>query len=194
MTKLNLSLFLEIEVRDKEGNIVYEKLEESRCLLKNFAVSLYTGFIVSTLTMNDTSGVLRNFGNFTGRNPFYALAAAGNADDTYGIQLGTSDTGVTRDDFRLAGKISNGIIIGTLSYGVVTVEPTAQYLTYTQMRVVRVFSNNSALPITIKEVGFVISHSLSLYKFLFARDVLLTPLILDTGYTATFRYLFRVTA
>jgi hypothetical protein len=204
--KLNLNLFLEVEVKDTKGKIVYTNIDESKSLLKNFATWLKVAFIYcGNETAYDTSHVLRTitdaFVSDTGfLNPshggIYGLLYAGNGDDLYGIQVGTGDTAVDRDNYALISKISNGITTGKLSYGTTTVENEAQYLTYTQMRVIRTFSNNSSATITVKEAGLVIyfTYSTGTYYFLIARDLLTSPVDLNAGYTLTVRYIFRITA
>jgi hypothetical protein len=121
---------------------------------------------------------------------------APSAADSWGIQVGTVDTQVTRDDYRLASKIAHGSASGQLAYGAMTIEAVNGTPPASRFRVIRVFSNNTDSTITVKEIGLAIRnlYPLATTDFLIARDVLATPQDVPAGATLTVRYIFEVTA
>ena len=211
--KANVELEVELEVRDKNGKLISVHRQQSKSLLKNFARILRTMFLavggqstyaVST-TLTDTSGASKTFyGAYTygsgnsGLAPMCANAPSGN--DAHGIQVGSSSTAVTRDDFQLGGKIANGTSAGQLSYGSMTVEDTDGTAPDTIFRLIRTFTNNTSSAITVYEIGLVIANTYisagsgTTNYFLIARDVLSAPQSIPAGATLTVRYIFKVTA
>jgi len=206
----NLDLFLEVEVKDKSGNILHIHRQKSKSLLKNFAQMLSCMFTaernaVST-TITNTSGTSQTFfASFFGTNPSYTIgvaplcmnAPAGN--DTHGIQVGSGSTPVSRDDYKLDTKISHGSGSGQLQYGAMTIGIPNGTPPNTVFSVSRTFTNGSGADVTINEIGLVILNccynpDYQLGYFLIARDVLSSPQTVGNGYSITVRYIFTITA
>ena len=180
-----LKLYLECEVRDKNGKLLSKYKKESESLLKNFMIMLQTMFniqILSTeigfdvvteynVTVKDTSGLsktvtlgayMRN--QYRGYGYITFLPMCMNAqqnDDTYGIQVGSSPASVSRDDYMLGGKILSGSGNGQLAYGVTTVEIPDGTPPDTVFRVIRTFTNNTSDNITVYEIGLVIANQVA---------------------------------
>jgi hypothetical protein len=174
--------FIEWELRDHKGRIVKRGKMPMKSWVKQWIISLYCNFVNAQQTATDTSGVSR-----TGWISTAALnAPAGNA--SYGIVVGTSDTPVTRDDYKLGNQIAHGNSTGQLTYGAVSIDAPVTYGTGYLIRVTRVFTNNSGADITVKEIG-VYSYNNYNY-FCIIRDVLTTPVTIPNGYSWTVRYNF----
>jgi hypothetical protein len=177
-----LKLYLECEVRDKNGKLLSKYKKESESLLKNFMLMLQAMFNVPKLstepgwdivttyqaTVKDTSGENRNvtLGAFVrymyGRSGYTTfLPMCMNApqnDDTYGIQVGSSPASVSRDDYMLGGKIVSGSGNAQLVYGVMTVEIPDGTPPDTVFRAIRTFTNNTSDIITVYEIGLVVAN------------------------------------
>jgi hypothetical protein len=177
-----LKLYLECEVRDKNGKLLSKHKQESKSLLKNFMVILQGIFNISvpktsipsgtntiyTVTVKDTSGANKNVGvgllfyyylNQTAYFIFLPLSMnAPQNDDTYGIQVGSSPASVTRDDYMLGGKILSGSGNAQLVYGAMTVEIPDGTPPDTVFRAIRTFTNNTSDNITVYEIGLVIAN------------------------------------
>jgi hypothetical protein len=215
----NLELLIECEVKDKNGRILSVHRQQAKSLLKNFAKMLRTMAVApitfnssQTTSLTDTSGTSRTYCGACITPPpsattSYALGTsplsvnAGAGVDSYGIQVGTGASAVTRDDYQLGGKIVHGNASGQLSYGAMTVEDTDGTPPDTTFRVIRTFTNNTSSPITVYEIGLVIANAYNIggttiytYYFLIARDVLTAPQSIPAGATLTVRYIFKVTA
>jgi hypothetical protein len=221
-----LKLYLECEIRDKNGKLLSKYKKESESLLKNFMVILQAMFNTSvikagpignqntvyTVTVKDTSGASKSVGvgvvfyNYVGSTNYWILLPltinAPQNDDTYGIQVGSSPSSVSRDDYMLGGKILSGSGNAQLVYGAMTVEIPDGIPPDTVFRAIRTFTNNTSDNITVYEIGLVIANQVASYQttlptpiyVLIARDVLTSPQTIPPGATLTVRYIFKVTA
>jgi hypothetical protein len=200
MGKPNLKLMLELEVRDKNGKLLEKRSRTCHSFLKNFAWFVYAFFAATNVTRTNTGGGSATFYGsravtITGENsPMKCNAAS--ADDSFGIQVGSGTTPVSRDDYALATKISHGTAAGQLAYGTMTIETVNGTPPESQFRIIRTFSNSTADAITVYEIGLAISNRWADVetKFLIARDVLSAPVTVPAGATLTIRYIFKVTA
>ena len=114
-------------------------------------------------------------------------AGAGYGDDSYGIQIGTSDDPFSLSDYCLHAKISKDYV----EYGHTTVEGPVTVEDKKAVAIARTFYNKSPSDFSIKEVGMVM-YSTSAGKYLIFRDVLSSPLLLPVGAGLTLRYIFTV--
>jgi hypothetical protein len=177
--------YIEWELRDPKGRIVKRGKQRVRSFVKAWLQILYLHFNSTSLSVIDISGTSRTVGyNLT---PAISLAG-GSGVTNYGIVVGSSDTPVTRDDYKLGSQILHGTGTGQLTYGAVSIDAPVAYGTGYLIRVVRVFTNNSGADITVKEIG-IYSYSTS-YYFCIIRDVLTTPVTIPNGYSWTVRYNF----
>ncbi|MEM2446864.1 MAG: hypothetical protein QW734_09420 [Candidatus Bathyarchaeia archaeon] len=188
----------EVEVRDKDG-----KLLDKRKGVSHTWVRIYTRFLrelfanvagnTRSFSVIDTGGVVRSAYSATGGTPTYNVAFGARAPsntDAYGIQVGSSDIPYSRDHYSLQAKITHGTGAGQLLYGEVTVEDVELEDTTERFRIVRAFTNSSGASVTVKEIGIVVvnQYSSSYYYFLFARDVLPSPISVPDGASLTVRY------
>ena len=197
-TTTKVKMEIECEIRDKDGKLIKKTRQKADSLVKNFA-GLLRGIMygaannVST-PVKDTTGTIRNVPAVTASGHSIMNVAAGVNDDSYGLQVGTGDAPVTRDDYKLESKISHGSGSGQLLYGAVTVESVNGTPPASRFRIIRTFTNNTTETITVKEIGLVCLHGWQYWTILIARDVLSTPQDVPSGATLTVRYIFEVTA
>ena len=156
------------------------------CPLSNFMLLLKAAMtwsstpylsVCETPTVKDTSNAncsttypYYSSGNYYGYNYVYGQAAAGN--DNYGILVGSNNTAVVITDYALNTKIAHGNGAGQLAYGTTV-------LTYggsganKWAKIARTFTNNTANPIDVKEVGYATKDQGSKYVMI-TRDVIAT--------------------
>jgi hypothetical protein len=184
MSKKTIGGYIEWELIDPKGRIVKRGKQPIKSWVKQWIQVLYAEFSNANTTFLDTSGISRTI------NAAYFRADAGAGVTTHGIVVGSSDTPVTRDDYKLGSQIAHGSGTGQLMYGAMSIDPPVAYSTGYLTRLMRVFTNNSGGDVTVKEVGVVILYSGNLYYFLIIRDVLSTPVTIPNGYSWTVRYNF----
>jgi len=205
----NLDLFYEIEVRDKNGNLMSKRTGRSRSLVRNFALMLRglmagnLGGVVSKsewdskVTVTATDGTTFQYPSMTSSpndsNADSAMeASALERTDSYGIAVGTGSTAVTRDDYKLESQVADGFADGQMVYGKTTVEDVNGDPPSSVFRIIRTFTNEGSTTITIYEIGLIVKAQ---DKYvLIARDVLGTAQDVPAGATLTVRYIFKVTA
>ena len=209
----NLSLFYELEVRDKEGRVISSRRERSRSLLRNFALIVRTllagniaGLITHTPFDVSVSITKRDGGTFSFPNLTYCVtettpekeapsvmeAAAMERTDSYGVIVGGGTTPVTKHDYDLESQYKDGINANQLLHGKTTVEDVNGTETDSVWRVIRTFSNESGATITVREIGLAVVCQGN--YVLIARDVLSTPEDIPDAASLTVRYVFKVTA
>ena len=205
----NLSLFYELEVRDKDGRIISSRRERSRSLLRNFAL------LVRTLLAGNIAGVITHttldvkvsitkrdgstfsfpslmYSNGAENAPAVMEAAAMERNDNYGVIVGAGSTAVTRDDYDLETQYKDGLGANQLVHGKTTVEDVNGTPPDSVWRVIRTFTNESDATITVREIGLAVLCQGN--YVLIARDVLSTPEDIPSAASLTVRYVFKVTA
>jgi hypothetical protein len=175
--------YIEWELLDPKGRIVKRGKQPMKSWVKQWIQSLYVYWNNTGLSMVQTSG---SSTNVTPSAYWYVNAAAGVTD--YGIVVGSSDTPVTKDDYKLGSRIAHGSGTGQLMYGAVSIDAPTTYSTGYLIRVIRVFTNNSSADVTVKEIGLYCY--LGGYYLCIIRDVLSTPVTIPSGYSWTVRYNF----
>jgi len=182
------SLFYEIEVYDKDGNLIKRERKKGDSILRNW-IGLFENILSGTAwTPNDTSGNPCSITNVAVTN-CHGQAPAGN--DSYGILVGTGTASVDIGDDSLENKIPHGTGSGQLSYG-----DTSAYTDGSGLQqdrgLQRSFDNNSGADITINEIGMVlkINDGSSDYYILVARDVISATTVPNGG-RVTIKYWFR---
>lgn len=195
---------IEVEVRDKDGELIHFHKEEAHSWLVNFLHWLRAFFYQQvgvaaggTETVTDTSGASQSivYGSTTGANAFFGVRAPA-GDDSYGLIMGMGSLSVIPEDYQLAAKISEGTGVNQMNYGGVTVEALTSITNGYQFRVIRTATNNSGGAITVSEIGIVAE----LWEvggtrifMLVARDVLTTSVSVPAGSTITVRYIISFT-
>lgn len=96
----------------------------------------------------------------------------------YKIYLGTGNVTPTIDDYKLSGELVTGL----------TSQEKRTTANNNSITFSAIATNNTKSPVTIKEIGLGGSYSDSTTScaFLFTRDVLATPVTLNTGDSKTF--------
>jgi hypothetical protein len=184
MSKKTIGGYIEWELRDPKGRIVKRGRQPIKSWVKQWLQVLYVEFAEISISILDTSGTSRSV------TSSFFRADAGAGVSSHGIVVGSSDTPVTRDDYKLGSQIAHGNGTGQLMYGAMSWDTPTAYGTGYLIRAIRVFTNNSGGDVTVKEIGVIISYSSSLYYFLIIRDVLSTPVTIPNGYSWTVRYNF----
>lgn len=122
---------------------------------------------------NSTIASVKDTGN-TGRTIMVGDAYQfGHTSALAGIQLGTGDTAVTLNDYKLETAISDGTGAGQLVYGLsqpVIAFPTLTSGSSNSFSLCRIFTNSRTSDLVVKEAGLTCSHSS--YVFLMERTVL----------------------
>jgi len=193
---INMDLTYEMEVRDKDNNLIAFQRKQSRSLLKNFLRAI-RGLMYGTAQYNgeslvDTSGITRTYPYISAvaQEIFCTNSPITNAN--YGIIVGTGVTVVNRDQYALAAKIAHGNGSGQLMYGASTLEACDGTPPDTQFRIIRTFTNDYSGAITVNEIGLAFYQLYGPYYFLIARD--LATQLVPIGATLTVRYILKVTA
>ena len=154
--------------------------------------------IPTTYRLRNTSGTTYQYMPAWVANPLEA--SAGN--DTLGIVVGSGSTAVTLNDYNLVSQIPHGTTAGRLAYGampatnVTPINTTLGNSWY--YSVSRNFSNLGTTSIGIYEVGliaYIVCGATSFFtdKFLIARDVLQSPIILAPNESTIIKYTFSLT-
>mgnify|MGYP001050160178 CR=1 FL=1 len=200
--KLNLSLSYTIEIRDKDGKVIRKVTKESRSILKNFASmlrALMWGDCVSKcVTLKDIYGTNRDYPDLNGTSDFMFFVRSTANINFFGIVVGTGDTSVTRDDYKLVTYIEGGTGTGKLSMDNTLVEAVNGTPPESRWNVTRIFINQSGGTIIVKEIGIAGEHrhaSDGQYRYYqMVRDVLAVPQTLLYMQQMTITYTWKVTA
>lgn len=121
------------------------------------------------------------------------VGASGSPPGAYdhGIQVGTNNTAVTADDYKLNTIVANGTGGGQLQQMPCFCNPVVTDATTSAMSIDRVFLNHSGGTITIKELGI---YGRGSYTFCLARDIIADPGVdIDDGEYMHVRYAISVT-
>jgi hypothetical protein len=197
--EVRLGIAYDVEVRDKDGKLISKEKGKSDPFTTWFITMLRSFFYGDSSMADQTVGLYATDGashdfylkTTTGKGHVAIAGNAGAGVDTYGIQVGTSNTAFNKNQYALQAKIAHGTGAGQLQYLASSVETVTAEDSIERFRVVRGFTNGSGSTITVKEIGLVIANQkegLTLYNFLMARDVLTTPQDVPDGSTLTIRY------
>jgi len=180
-------MYLELEVRDKYGNIIHQHRQKARTWVKNFASILRYAFAGAFQPIQRQDGTVGSQ-NATVATMFAVNAPSGNTN--YGILVGMGTKAWAFDDYKLDNKIAHGTSANQLQYDNATVEDLVIGSNYFYFRIVRTFTNASSSSITVTEVGLAILGNND-YPIL-ARDLLSTPVTVPPGSTLTVRYIISM--
>lgn len=200
-----IKAFWELEVRDKDGKVIYKHRQRSHSWVRNAYNLMFCQlagkdadagvgeFGAGYLSYKDTGGTIKR-GNWTGAITLDATSAdavgnayrAGAAIDDFGILVGSGTNAESFEDYALQTQIVDGTGSGELSH----VEQEAPVDTYTagtktwKNELARYFNNNSGGVVTVNELALVDkSRAAAETPFLLmARDKLASAVnIPDTG-------------
>jgi hypothetical protein len=192
-------IMIGLKVHDKDGVLIFDDLQRGHSWTRNFWNWMFgfsTGCAVTGTTYE--AGVLSIFRNIgsQGNGSFsdgYAEATPDPgpvSNSSYGIQVGTDDTAFGTEQCALVAQILQGTGSGQFSHTLETIA-AASYAAGTHIwscNHVRVFNNNSAAAITVKEVGIMVSSAFSGQLFLIERSVLSPTVPVPIGAQLTVTY------
>jgi len=208
MSCLTLKTFVEVEVRDKSGKLIYKRRYRAKSWLTQFIKVLKGHFATrhnttignGNTTAVDITGASRTIPDHCNvrYSYFTNISTLGDAGDTsQGIVVGSGTTPNSLSTYALAQLIAHGTGAGQLSYGAMNVEevtnPSENLLLF---RLIRTFTNQSGADITVYEIGLHAKFTDSTGSprtFLLARDVLPSPVTVANGRTLTVRYIVSLT-
>ena len=201
--------FLELEVRNQQGETVLKHKQRSQSWVRNAYNLLFTemaavaGYSGHNLHVVDIGGVTRSQtpdGYMAGAhsighskmNPGKCAVItisygyhASSGDDSFGIMVGSDNTPESFSDYALAAKISNGTGAGQFSHAAMVLPTVSDIGLTKKAEWQRYFNNNSGGNVTVNEVGLVANGTTAddySAKFMMARDVLLSTITVpDTG-------------
>ena len=154
---------LEIEVIDKNGKLIKKERYESRSFVKQFIDMLYALMYAlkvedTVLQVRDKDGTLQNYPALTAlTNDIFRARTATTSEsfwERFGIVVGSDDTPVAYDDYKLGNQILHGTGSGQLSYQKCEVESPYLDGSEYKFRISRAFVNNSGASITVKAVSY----------------------------------------
>lgn len=182
-----IEAFLEMIVRDRNGNITDYRRKRSDSFVANFlrllfvkAASPYTPNVV---VITDISGAPRNVYNYNQSLPFKADGGAGST--SHGIVVGTNAVAPTINDISLGALIAHGVGGGQLQYSAMTFGAPADDGTVSQFRLTRDFANGSGGAIIVQEVGLYVMAING--SFMTIRDIT-GGIAIPNGQTLTLNY------
>jgi len=183
-------VYVEVEVRDRNGRLLKRIRKRSDSFVRNFMLMLFIGFTWGSqnIVKQDGSTVSISASADIGE-VFYVRGKSG--ESNYGILVGSGTKSFSIDDYSLESKIPHGTSPGQLSYGESSIEGLFDDGTKLYFRVIRTFTNNSGSSITVSEVGLA-SKGNGNYP-LIARDLLPSPVSVPDGSTLTVRYIIQYT-
>jgi len=194
----SFKIFVIVKVKNpKQKTKVYRF--KSRSFVGNFLYILFNSFQTNdgfSLTQAyPSSGSCQANANESAAGTYpWITVNAGNADDSYGIQVGSGTTPPTISDITIESLIPNGNSAGQLAYGAMTTIPpvinSSNNTGYTQIQ--RVFINQSSASITITEVAVVAKFGGIPCKYLIIHDLLPTPVTLQPNGSVTITYQFNI--
>ncbi len=202
MGKLKLpNLFIEYEVRDRDGNLLEKKRLKSQtwvgnivCLLASLlgfweSTTSVAAYVTSTgrTSLLDTTNTARSILLRSVSGAYHgAMAPAGVT--TAGIVVGSSDTPVSIGQYALLAQIAHGSGSGQLLYGASTYEDVVKNASWF-FRLIRTFTNNSGATVTVRELGLYCVLASGGQSSMLARDVPPSPISVPNGSTLTVRYI-----
>jgi hypothetical protein len=189
----------EIEVRDKDGNITDHKKGENSLLTQ--MISLIGGGM-------DTNVVASSMGKYIGNTTCYGAywgPSAGNTASgpscnaganltTHGILIGTDNTAVVVDDYKINTLIAQGVGAGQMQYQAMVVNAVVTSAPRSSMRLDRTMTNNSGGAITVKEIAlYCLGYdSSAAYTSCVCRDVI-PDTVVANGSSIFVKYTLYVT-
>jgi hypothetical protein len=203
MKRAGIKIKYEVLLKDPNGKIVKRRKGVSKSLLANFmrwfrGVHTITDSYSSSYAMTDITGTSRTVPYATtGYQKNFGAFGSPDNDPNRGIVVGSSDTPVNPNDYKLASQIPHGTGAGQLDYGAGTITDISISDNVISFNHSRTFTNLSGATITVKEIGgyFVMVDNGNVFRsFCYLRDVLTTPIDVPNNYTLTVIYTFQVTA
>jgi len=171
--------FIELEVRDKEGNIIQRHRQRSHSWVRNAYNVLFCDvaavdyLAVNNLSLKDIGGTARELANYAptlgdGLTRAGFKVAAGNAywaiaaDDNHGILVGGGTNAESFEDYVLQTPRAEGTGANQFSHAASEAPAISTVGTTKKAEWVRYLNNNSGGDVTVNEVAIVASTRLEL--------------------------------
>jgi len=197
-----MNLYYNIEKYDEKGLIYKSKQRKAKSFVKAFLYVLYNRMCANNWNddspTENTSGSPQGMFNQKNYRSIYCpegmnLGPAGTSE--WGIVVGSSNSVVQAQHYRLQSKIGNGWGSGQLLYGphisddsVTSVEPNASF------NISRIFKNYSGGDVPIYEIGYYIYANANGYNyFCLMRDVIAQPVTVSDAQYVKVNYTFQIT-
>jgi len=195
-----LGVVLEIELRDKAGNVKEAWKKKSESFTRQFFDLLLVQALnapdMHPLQMTDITGSVRDIAMHN--QSFQANGGVG--DIANGIVVGTGQVAPTISDYALGAQVAHGSAAGQLQYGGMTFGLPTSSLTTSSFTLTRVFSNASGSSITIYELGVLANgytvrpdagQARGLFRFMTIRDVIGPGIVIQNGESLTVNYRYQ---
>ena len=177
-----------VVVRDPKGKVTFREKGKSRSFLKAWNQALFTQITQQGVSIVDTGGAARTIDD-------NAINFAMKVTTVSGILLGTDDTPVAIDDYKLGAEIANGYIADTMFRDASTGTVPVVVGNKCSWKTNRTFVNWSGGSITVKEMGIICVFYSGGNKYMQAtRDVFVTPLVVVYGGGVVAEYTLEVEA
>lgn len=185
---MKYKLWYSVVVRDPKGKVTFREKGKSRSFLKAWNELLYAHMTSLSLNIRSTT----NINNSASEN---AINFAMKGTTAHGLVLGTDDTPVAIDDYKLGAEIANGYIADTMFREASVNTPAVVVGNNCSFTTTRTFVNWSGGSITVKEMGIIcIFYSGGNKYFQATRDVFVTPLEVVYGGGVVAEYTLEVEA
>ena len=188
---MNLQLLKEIQILDKKGRVEYTSgVQKGDSFVKGYGGIEYTEMYNTCVTLKDIYGTDRSIGP-TAAAYYSHYIKVGAGDATRGIVVGTGDTPVTNDDYKLEAQIMHGSGEGQLDHQALYTLGFDSDASSTWWGFYRTFFNRST-PITVKEIGMYClarwcGDSSRVWRICIIRDVI-TPINVPNLQTLLVKY------
>ncbi|MBA7636008.1 hypothetical protein ES703_43621 [subsurface metagenome] len=188
-----IQLLLQAIVRDPDGKIVSDTGQKpAKSFVIQFLEFIYgmaTQFGFEATTVNNSEKYI-----YAGSTrPCSDHLRIDGGYDTRGIVVGTGDTAVDNEDYKLETQLTEGAGAGNISHGLQVIETTAVVGANVDLETKRSFTNNTGSTITVKEAGMYVSVTTAAGTeyFCIIRDTLTAPV--PDKYSLTIIYTLRTT-
>jgi len=183
-------LWYTIVTRDRYGKVLSRERRKSHSFLEQWNQLVYVQMRGLSFTIHDTDGIARVT---TIDDVNFAMPAAANVFP-FGIVVGTGNTAVDIEDFKLETPILNGVAAGEMQHLICTVDAAVVAAPSCSFVVHRTIVNNSGGIITVLEAGiYMIGGTAGTYRFDATRDVLVAPQAVPDGGAITIDWTIGVT-
>ncbi|TKJ25435.1 MAG: hypothetical protein CEE41_04475 [Hadesarchaea archaeon B3_Hades] len=168
-------LLIRAVVRDPEGKIISDTgRKPARSFVIQFLEAIYylfmkSGSAAGDATKTDGSEDLMYSGAYDCQI-HYELNAPINVS-SYGLVVGTGDTAETNEDYKLETQLTEGVTVGKITHGAVSVGTAGEVGANVDVDIKRAFTNATGSLITVKEAGAYI-ESMGTRRFCLIRAVL----------------------
>jgi hypothetical protein len=179
-----LDVFVELELRDKEGKLLRKRRFKSKTWVRNF-IAILNRQMGGDALQQETNGSQGSWPSLQ--------ANAGQNDDRFGIQVGTGSDAWTYDQYKLQSQIYHGTSSGKMMYGACSVSSLVSITNGLKYVVSRVFTNGTPDTITVREIGLTAWRPDWGPAIMISRDILSPSIDVPAGSSLTVRYIIQWT-